>query len=59
MPATEKKHKRRDIVTTITLPPAMIDQLDALSERKHLYSRSAVVRMAIQEFLDRLDAVDR
>lgn len=43
---------RRDVVTAVALPQSMRDALDKEAQRSQIYSRSALIRAAIQEFLE-------
>lgn len=43
-------------ITTINLPSDMIDELDNYLEGKSQASRSELIRIAIQEYLDELEA---
>jgi metal-responsive CopG/Arc/MetJ family transcriptional regulator len=47
----QKTQERRGVVTSIALPGAMLSALDREAERIQVYSRSAVIRQAVQEYL--------
>jgi hypothetical protein len=42
---------RRSVVTTITLPQALLTAIDREAERTQINSRSAIIRQAVAEFL--------
>ena len=49
----DQSQRRSGVVTTVTLPAIMLSALDKEAQRTQVFSRSAIVRQAVKEYLDK------